>query len=74
MLGTGAFFRKLEQRGNSQEEDQQANHHGRQHRAIKRLGGVVPLKREALADEERAKEDTRSKARQTDNGVQIAAS
>ena len=73
MLGTGAFFRKLEQRGNSQEEDQQANHHGRQHRAIKRLGGVVPLKREALADEERAKEDTGSKARQTDNGVQIAA-
>ena len=74
VLGAGAFFRELEQRGNSQEQDQQADHDSGQYRAVERLGGVVPLKREALADEDRAKEDTGGEAGQTDNGVQIAAS
>ena len=74
VLGAGAFLRELEQRGNSQEQDQQADHDSGQHRAVERLGGVVPLKREALADEDRAKEDTGGEAGQTDNGVQIAAS
>ena len=74
VLGAGALLRELEQRGNSQEQDQQADHDSGQHRAVERLGGVVPLKREALADEDRAEEDTGGEAGQTDNGIQIAAS
>ena len=61
VLGAGALLRELEQRGNSQEQDQQADHDSGQHRAVERLSGVVPLKREALADEDRAEEDTGSK-------------
>ena len=73
MLGAGAFFRELEEGGDSDEQDQQAGHHSGEDRAVERLGGVVALEREALADEDRAEEDTGSKTGKTDDCVEIAA-
>jgi len=68
-----ALFRKLEQRGHGDDEDQQRGHHSRQHAALRLVRFVRALERKALFKARNAEQDTAGEADQADERVEVTA-